>query len=148
MKKIIFFAALAALGVVVFASCESTRRSTRPYQTQNQIEMRVSPERNGGAPATVQLTINNLKRDAIEFDANYRIERQVGEQWQEVDLGNFAVIAMMYILQPGGSGEYTINLFSDRVNYPEGYYRVVKNISVGRSTAEPYFGYFRIIEPR
>ena len=114
----------------------------------NGIEMSVWPERNGGAPQTLQLTVKNNTNEVIQFGANYSIERLADGEWSKVDLGNFAVIAIMYGIQPGDSGQYKINLFTDRVTYPEADYRVVKYINAGEKDARAYYANFRIITPR
>lgn len=114
----------------------------------NGIEMNVWPERNGGVPQTLQLTVKNNTDNVIQFGANYSIECFAAGKWTEVDLGNFPVIMIMYNLPPGESGNYTINLFTDRVKYPEGEYRIVKLISDGQSDGQLSYGYFKIIEPR
>lgn len=112
------------------------------------VEMTVFPERNGGAPQTLELTVKNNTTEVIQFGARYSIERLVDGKWAEVDLGNLAVIAIMYGLQPGDSHTYTINLFTDTIAYPEGDYRVVKLINIGMAQARPFYADFRIIEPR
>lgn len=118
------------------------------YRAGKDIEMSVYPERNGGAPQALELTVKNNTAGTIQFGANYSIERLAEGEWVEVDLGNFAVIAIMYGVRPGDSGKYSINLFTETVTYPEGDYRVVKNINVGGEEVRPYYAYFRIIEPR
>ena len=110
--------------------------------------MSVYPERNGGAPQSLELTVKNNTGQLVRFGANYSIERLVDGEWVNHELGNFAVIAIMYALQPGDSGKYTISLFSDRVAYPEGDYRVVKRINIGERDAQPYYAGFKIIVPR
>lgn len=118
------------------------------YRKEKDIKMTVLPERNGGAPQTLELTIKNNTAEVIQFGANYSIERLKDGKWEEVDLGNFAAISIMYGVQPGDSGKYTINLFTDRVTYPEGNYRVVKNINIGEKDARPYYANFKVIDPR
>jgi len=149
MGKIFFKTLLIALGFVLFISCGPARKSVSDTSTgkQSDIEMKVFPERNGGAPQTLDLTIKNNTGEVIQFGANYSIEHRNGNNWTEVDLGNFAVIAIMYVLQPGDSGDYNINLFTENVKYPEGDYRVVKQISVGEKDMQPYYADFKIIEP-
>lgn len=150
MEKILFKTLLVALGFMLFVSCGLVRKSAPDTSTgkKSDIEMKVFPERNGGAPQTLDLTIKNNTGKVIQFGANYNIERRVGNNWQTVDLGNFAVIAIMYMLTPGDSADYKINLFTENVKYPEGEYRIVKHISVGEKDMQPYYAGFRIIEPR
>jgi len=118
------------------------------WSADSGVGMSVWPGRNGGAPQTLQLTVRNNTDEAIQFGADYSIERLADDKWVEVDLGNFAVIDILYIVQPGDSGQYTISLFTERVTYPEGDYRVVKQINVGENNSRPYYANFRIIEPR
>lgn len=119
------------------------------YREDNRgIEMSVYPERNGGAPQALELTIKNNTAEVIQFGANYSIEHLEDNKWVEVDLGDFAVIAIMYSIQIGDTGKYTINLFTDRIAYPEGDYRVVKHINIGEQDAQIFYAGFRIIEPR
>lgn len=54
----------------------------------------------------------------------------------------------MYSLQPGELGEYEISFISETVNYPEGDYRNVKQISIDEKNMKPYYSNFQIIEPR
>ncbi len=150
ITKLVFRISLIAFGLVLFMSCGSSRNvsTTDPGGNRLGVQMQVTPERNGGAPETLQLMVRNNTQEIIQFGAGYSIERRAGNGWVGVDLGNFAVIAIMYMLQPGESGEYAINLFTDRVTYPEGEYRVVKQIAVGERDMQAYYANFRIIEPR
>lgn len=149
MKRKIITLLSASLCLTLIASCGSARKAANTIATEDKnVEMTVFPDRNGGAPETLQLTIKNNTDKVIQFGANYSVERLVGGKWVGHDLGNFAVIAIMYSLQPGDSGQYSISLFTDRVSYPESDYRVVKNINVGESESRPYYAGFKIIEPR
>lgn len=135
---------VACLTLIV--SCGASRKTMTT--TVGGIEMTVSPERNGGAPQTLELTIKNNTGGVIQFGADYSIERLVGGKWIAVDLGNFAVIAIMYGIQPSDTGKYTISLFTEQVKYPEGDYRVVKQVNIGENESRPYYANFKIIEPR
>lgn len=144
MKKI--FIVLTLVGIIGLAvACGNNRKSPAG---DNGIELKVMPERNGGAPESLKLTVTNHSDSTIQFGADYGMERLVDGEWRKHDLGNFAVIMIMYVLPSGKSGEYNINLFTNRVEYPEGDYRIVKMISDGKNDSKPYYGYFKIIEPR
>lgn len=143
-RTLIILAAAGVIGLLA-ASCGN---SPKPADGDKGVELKVKPERNGGAPESLQLTITNHSDSTLHFGADYGMERLVEGEWMKHDLGNFAVILIMYNLPSGKSGEYKINLFTDRVEYPEGEYRVVKTISSGDNPGKPYYGYFKIIEPR
>lgn len=149
MKSI--FKILFVLGsLALFISCASAKKATieKENEKQARIEMKVAPERNGGTPETLDLTIKNNTGEVIQFGANYSIQRRSDNEWIDVDLDNFAVIAIMYSLQPGESGEYKVNLFPKNVNYTEGEYRIVKQIAIGEKGMHPYYSNFQVMEPR
>lgn len=148
-KSIISIVALAGL-VALCTACGATRKGTAsvPTAEDTTVEMKVFPERNGGAPDKVDLTITNNSDEVIQFGAGYSVERLVDGKWVDHELGNFPVIMILYSLAPGESETYTVNLFSDRVKYPEGDYRIVRQIAVGEGQSRPFYGYFKVIEPR
>ncbi|GEM_PF-876653 len=150
MRKLIFNISLVVFSLMLLASCGLSRNVSTNTKANNSngIEIKVTPERNQGVPQTLNLTIRNNTQEIIQFGANYTIERRIDNAWREVDLGNFALIAIMYMLQPGDSGEYTISLFPETVKYPEGEYRVVKQISIGERDMIPYYANFIIMDPR
>ena len=150
MNKILIKLLALTACLILITSCGTTHKATNTSQTDNNpgIEVKVWPERNGGAPDVLELTIKNNTSQVIQFGANYLIERFVNDEWIAMDLGNFAVIAIMYNLQPGDSGKYTISLFTENVAYPEGDYRVVKQINIGEESGQPFYANFKIIEPR
>lgn len=135
--------------VCLIAACGSSRKATSVISgvQTNEVEMIVYPERNGGAPETVKLTITNNSVKVIQFGANYSIERLVDGKWQVHDIGNFPVIMIMYSLAPKESATYDINLFPEKAKYIEGDYRVVKQIG-DENGNKSYYANFKIIEPR
>lgn len=149
MKKLIFKAMPVAIVLLLFLSCETMRKKTDTLSAEkpSSIEMKAFPERNTGAPDTLVLTIRNNTAGVIQFGANYSIERLSGKEWTRIDFGDFAVIAVMYDLQPGDSASYKINLYPEKASYPVGDYRVVKQVFQSGKDMEPYYAGFRIVEP-
>ena len=148
MEKLIFKTMPVVLVLILFLSCETTRKKDAlPVEKPSSIGMKVFPERNIGVPDTLVLTIRNNTGGIIQFGASYSIERLSGKEWTGVDLGNFVVIAVMYDLQPGDSASYKINLYPKEVSYPAGDYRVVKQVSQAGKDMGPYYASFRIDKP-
>ncbi len=141
-RVLIIMTLVIVMGLAV--ACGNGRKSSAG---DNVVELKVIPERTDGVPESLKLVVANRSDSTVRFGADYAVERHVEGEWVKHDLGDFAVIMITYNLAPGESGEYDINLFPGRAEYPEGEYRIVKMISGGSVDGKPYYGYFMINGP-
>lgn len=144
MKKLLSMAAALFLGLIV-CSCSGTKKAasgkTLPEYTGGEpgISMTVEPEKYPTVPQLVKLTITNNTDGIAQFGADYRVDKWIAGAWDKWDFPEtFPVIMILYSLPPQGSDSYQINLFSDRIKYTPGLYRVVKNIHVNEKSSEFY----------
>jgi len=96
------------------------------------VELRVVPAHLDSVPERVRLEITNNTSGTIQYGANYRIEWYDEEEKEWIVFGppeGTAVIAIMYLLEPGKTQGYDIALFPDKIGYNiPGSYRIVKQI--------------------
>ena len=111
--------------------------------TAEKVVLTVTPKTYTSVPENVTLHISNNATEAIQFGANYGIEKRVGQSWVKQNMDDIAFISIMYSLDPGNSATYEISLYPDRIKYDAGEYRIHKNVLIGE-TSEPFYAQFTI----
>lgn len=76
----------------------------------------------------IRLTVENRTQEDIFTGEYYDIYRSVDGLWEKIPL-ELAFIDIAYILQPGGSRDFTIGLYHELYDYSAGKYRVGKNVN-------------------
>ncbi len=118
---------LAALALALFTvSCTTVRTNSQYNNPSGFITMEIAPAVVNNHTSVVSLSITNHSQEPAQFGANYTIEKFTNGEWKEFELPTFAVIAIMYMLNPGQTQSYDINLFPDQSDYTPGRYRIVK----------------------
>ena len=76
---------------------------------------------------TIKVAITYIAEEGEgSYGFGYGIERQLEDgEWEGVPI-DFSVIALAAILQPGETGELTVDLYPEQYAYTPGRYRVVK----------------------
>ncbi|MCD8073248.1 MAG: hypothetical protein LUE10_08855 [Alistipes sp.] len=143
MKKIVAAGLLSAL-VIFTVSCTTVRTNKQYNDPPGYITMEIVPPVVDAKTSVVTLMITNHSDQTAQFGANYTIERFSDGRWSEFDRPQFAVIAIMYMLGPGQTREYEINLFPDQAEYTPGSYRIVKGIVLDLTGESYYTAEFRI----
>ncbi len=132
---------ILAVALVCGASCGVKNRL---YNNPPGIEMSVYPSVYDSPPRRVELSITNHTQESAHYGASYMVQKLVDGEWIRFELPDFAVIAIMYLLEPGGTQVYQIDLYSDDIEYTPGRYRIVKPIHLEISGEGTYTGEFEI----
>jgi hypothetical protein len=137
MKKtvVLLFAAfllmLTACGVAQPAPQADLERS--PYSAADElsdISVTVAEGTVGTKAESVSLTIRNLSGKEYSYGAPYELEKEVDGVWYKYPpQEEMAFIMILYILEPNGTGEETVSLYSFFGELQPGTYRVVKSFS-------------------
>ncbi|MCC8036239.1 MAG: hypothetical protein LIO77_09995 [Rikenellaceae bacterium] len=141
-KKIVTI--LFPLLVLAAISCTTVRTNKQYNDPPGYITMEIVPPVVDAKTSVVTLMISNHSDQTAQFGANYTIEKFTGTEWREFDRPQFAVIAIMYMLGPGETREYDINLFPDQADYTPGRYRIVKSIVLDLTGDTYYTAEFRV----
>ena len=118
-------AALAAIAASCGGGADDPPDEPRPAPPREPVLLHL--DRSVAEPgATLELTVENRGRNAIEFGLAYRLEHRRGARWQWLNERDvFALIA--YVVNPGRRHEQKVSLPKD---LEPGDYRIVKTFTV------------------
>ena len=149
MKKFALVLCAALLIIAAIWSTAQTKSLERsPYGAErelSEISMTVREGTVGPQAETVTLVIKNLSGKRFDYGAPYEIEKLKGGVWYsyppEEDM---AFIMILYMIEPNGTVEEAISLYSFYGALEPGTYRVVKSFNAEDGTQGVAFAVFAI----